>query len=281
MFDKCWFYFTKQTWLEKYELDIWLSKNLIIQDNEYVVFTKNNFRKVKSWKLQKWMNLLTESKEINFSFDKNFFIYWLVYYQRNLNQAIIKSDDIEILEMFENLFKNFWLELKLRKFIEIHWNYPNIEEITNLSKYADLNQAISFLLALAVLNGDWNLIEDKENIFLWNIVIKFPFDWAISEYKELIFNIEDILIENKIYNKIHFTKKNEIIWTIKDFDLLEVFWKAIFEIKELRNFFQLVNKVKTIFSKDLEILKKQLNTDLRINLDRFKLTEVEKISLKL
>jgi hypothetical protein len=54
-------------------------------------------------------------------------------------------------------------------------------------------------------------------------MIKAPFDVAVSEYKNIIFFLEDILAENHIYNKLYFTKKQELIWNLYDTDLLETF----------------------------------------------------------
>jgi len=277
--DKYWFYFLKETWFQKYKLDIWASIELDLKNNEYIIFHKRRFFKKNTNELQKWMALLTESKEINFEFDRNFFIYWLTYYQRNWKDAFIKWWDLDELDLYQDLYKNFWLQLKLRKYLEIHWDYPSIEEIEQEIKYANLNQAISFLLALTTIYWDWNLIEEPDNVYLWNILVKFPFDSSLWEFQNIIFSLEDILIQNKVYNKLTLTKKQDFIWNIYDFDLLKVLWKAILD-KSLRDFFQVDEEILPLYSKKIEELSKQLDTDLRVKLDNFKLTEIEGIKIK-
>jgi len=277
MFDKYWFYFTKETWFKKYNLDIWASINLQIPKNEYIIYHKRRFLRKNTNELQKWMALLTENKNIDFNFDETFFKYWLTYYQRNLQTAFIKWWDIEELELFQDLYKNFWLTLKLRKYLQIEWDYPTIEEIQNNIKYANLSQSISFLLALATIYWDWNLIEEENDVFLWSILIKFPFDSSLMEYQDIIFQIEDVLIKNKIYNKLTLSKKQDFIWNIYDKNLLEVMWKAIL-IDKLKNFYDIDEKILPLFNKKINTLKWQLNTDLRINLDDFKLVEIEWIN---
>jgi len=143
-------------------------------------------------------------------------------------------------------------------------------------KYANLNQAISFLLALASIYWDWNIIEENSGAYLWSVLINFPFDNSLWEYQDIIFSIEDILLQNHIYNKLFLTKKQNFIWNIYDFDLLETFWKAILNTN-LKDFFQINEEVQALYKKELPKLVQQLDTDLRIHLDRFKLTEIENI----
>ena len=277
MFDKYWFYFLKETGFQKYQLDIWASINLELWKKEYVVFHKKRFFRKNTNELGKQMALLTESKDFNFDFDKVFFIYWLAYYQKNWKDAIIKWWDIDELELYQQLYNDFDLQLKLRKNLQIVWNYKTIEDIKNNAIYMDLNQAISFLLALATIYWNWNIVEENWELLLSNIEIRFPFDWSLVEYQEIIFQIEDILIKNWIYNKLSINKKQEFIWNIYDFDLLIIFAKSIQKVKALKDFFQVEWEIKTIFEKKLDTLKKQLDTDLRIKLDKFKLTEIEKV----
>ena len=279
MFDKYWFYKTAETKDNKFfQLDLWCSYNLKIENNEYLVFHKRKFKKSNINNLQNGMWLITEKQNINFSFDKDFFINWLCYYQRNLKDAYIKNWGLDELELYENLFKSFWLELKYRKYLEIHWNYKNIEAINQEISTANLDQAISFLLALSIIYWDWNIIEEWKNIYLWSILIKFPFDNSLLEFQDIIFHIEDILIQNKIYNKLTYTKKQDFIWNIQDVDLLEILWKAIL-LPWIKEFFQIEEKLEPLFNTKLKLLQKQLNNDLRINLDNFKITEVKWVSL--
>jgi len=279
MFDKLGFFVQKEICSKsKYQIDIWTSYNLIANNNEYIIFHKRRFYKITTNKLQKGMALITESKDINFNLNEDFLVYWLVYYQRNLKSAHIKWWHIEELELYKDLFKSFWLELKLRKYLEIRWNYPSIETISQFIKHINLDQAISFLLGMSIIYGNWNIIEEQDNIYLWNILIKAPFDSILSEFQQIIFSIEDILIKNKIYNKLTYTKKWYFIWNINDYDLLKIFWQIILHSK-LKNIFQLDKKLEVIFSKQLPILSKQLFNDLRINLNNFKLTEIQWINL--
>lgn len=278
MFDKNWFYYTENISNKKYNLDLWLTNMITIENNEYVVFHKRRFKTSPTSNLQKWMWLLTKSEDISFNFSKEFFIYWLTYYQRNLKDAFIKKWWIEELNLYNWLFKIFWLELKYRDSLEIRWNYIWIEEINKKIEYANLDEAISFLFALAIIYWDWNIIEENNDIFLWNIFIKFPFENSLAEFQNIIFSIEDKLSENWIFNKLNYTKKQEFIWNIIDYDMLKLFWKLILE-KEFKVFFQSDEILNPIFKTHKESLSKQLNTDLRINLDNFKLTEIEWISL--
>ncbi len=279
MFDKYWFY---KTWNiddnKIFQLDLWASYNLKIENNEYLIFHKRKFKKLNINNLQNWMWLVTQKQDIKFSFNKESFINWLCYYQRNLKTAFIKNWWLDELELYNNLFKNFWLELKYRKHLEIHWNYKNIEDIKQSFSTDNLDQAISFLLALAIIYWDWNIVEEWENIYLWSILIKFPFDNSLVEFQNIIFNLEDTLIKNKIYNKLTYTKKQEFIWNIQDIDLLEILWKSIM-LKWIKDFFQTEEKLEPLFNTKFELLKKQLNNDLRINIDNFKITEIKWISL--
>jgi len=276
MFDKYGFYYLKELWFKKYILDIGASLNLDLPQNEYVVFHKRRFFKKNTNELQKNMALVTESCNLSFSFDEQAFKYWLTYYQRNWKNAFIKGWDFDELELYQSLYKSFWLDLKLRKYLEIVWEYENIESILNNTMYFNLSQAISFLLALATIYGDWNLVEDENDVYLSNILIKFPFDSSLSEYQNIILNIEDVLLKNKLYNKLTLTKKQDFIWNIYDRDLLKIMWEAILHPK-LKDFYNVDEKVLPLFEKKIENLKWQLNTDLRINLDDFKLVEIEKV----
>ena len=278
MFDKYGFYFTEQVNSKKYDIDVWLSFFLTVENNKYIVFHKRNFKKMLTENLQSGMSFITERINIDFKFDEKYFIYGLTYYQRNLKQAIIKSSDLDSLETFSPLFEKFWLNLKLREFLEIDWNYPVFEEILDLVKFADINQVISVILALATLYGDWNLVEDYEDVYLSNVVIRFPFDGALAEYQDMILSLEDILAKNKIYNSLIYTKKGEFIWNITDVDLLKIMWEfLVFE--KVKDFFQSEEKILPVFEKKKENLKKQLFNDLRVKLDDFKFTEIKWISL--
>jgi len=278
MFDKYWFYFTEKVDNKKYDVDVGLSFFLVLENNKYVVFHKRNFKKLLTENLQTWMSFVTERLNLDFEFNEKYFIYGLVYYQRNLKKAIIKTWDLEALEMFSSLFEKFWLKLKLREFLEIEWNYPSLEEMLNEIKFANIHQAISFVLGLATLYWDWNLVEEQDNIYLSNVLIKFPFDWALSEYQELILSIEDVLAKNKIYNSLIYTKKWEFIWNISDVDLLKIMWEFL-SFDKVKDFFQIYESISPIYEKKFENLKNQLFNDLRIKLNKFKLTEIKKIQL--
>lgn len=278
MWDKNWFYYTKNINSTKYFLDVWASIYLEIENNEYIIFFKRHFKKITAWNLQNQMALITQSQQINFNLDENFFVYWLTYYQRNLKLAHFKWGDIEQLEIYSDLFKNFNLELKLRHYLEIHGNYPTLEELKTITKDANLNQAISFILALATIYWEWNFVEE-DDIYLSNVLIRFPFDGTLADYQEIILNLEDVLLKNKIYNYLTYTKKWDFIWNIKDFNLLEVMWEFLTNNK-VKCFFQIDEPIKPIFSKKLNILKEQLNNDLEIKIDNFKLTQIEGIKIK-
>ncbi len=279
MFDKYWFYKIWNTDDNKiFQLDLWASYNLKIENNEYLVFHKRKFKKLNINNLQNWMWLVTERQNINFNFDKDFFISWLSYYQRNLKNAHIKEGWLDELELYEQLFKDFWLELKYRKYLEIHWNYKDIETIKQEISTANLDQAISLLLALSIIYWDWNIVEEWENIYLWSILIKFPFDNSLVEFQDIIFHIEDILIQNKIYNKLTYTKKQDFMWNIQDVDLLGILWEAIL-LPWIKSFFQTEEKLEPLFNTKLELLQKQLNNDLRIGLNDFKITEIKWVSI--
>ena len=278
MFDKYWFYFTEKVNNKKYDVDVGVSFFLVLENNKYVVFHKRNFKKLLTENLQTWMSFVTERLNLDFEFNEKYFIYGLVYYQRNLKKAIIKTWDLEALEMFSSLFEKFWLKLKLREFLEIEWNYPSLEEMLNEIKFANIHQAISFVLGLATLYWDWNLVEEQDDIYLSNVLIKFPFDWALSEYQELILSIEDVLAKNKIYNSLIYTKKWEFIWNISDVDLLKIMWEFL-SFDKVKDFFQIYESISPIYEKKFENLKNQLFNDLRIKLNKFKLTEIKKIQL--
>jgi len=278
MFDKNWFYFLKEVWFQKYTLDLWASVNLILKNNEYVVFHKRRFFKKNTNELQKGMALLTKVVDINFEFDSDFFVYWLTYYQRDWKNAFIKWWDLDELELYQDLYSQFWLQLKLRKYLEIHWGYPTIDNISNNIESASINQVISFLLALATIYWDWNLIEENDNVYLSNILIRFPFDSSLWEFKDIIFTIEDLLLKNWIYNKLTITRKQDFIWNIYDFDLLRILWKAILDNK-IKDFYQVDEEVLPLYSKKMKELSFQLDTDLRIDLNEFKLTEIESVKI--
>ncbi len=280
MWDKNDFYYLEKIDDKEYNLDIWASSFLTISNNKYVVFHKRNFKKVEANKLQKWFSLITRIQDIDFVFSEEFFIYGLTYYQRNLKLAHFKWGDLDTLETYSDLFEKFWLKLKLRKYLEIHWDYLPLEELALKIKYADLNQVISFILALATIYWDWNLIEENDNLYLNNVLIKFPFDSSLADFQQMIFDLEDVLINNKLYNSLVYTKKGEFIWNIKDFDLLKIFWNfLIFE--KVKDFFQVYDEIKPIYELKLSWLKNQLFTDLRVKLDKFKLTEIEWIQIKI
>ena len=145
-------------------------------------------------------------------------------------------------------------------------------------KFANIHQAISFVLGLATLYWDWNLVEEQDDIYLSNVLIKFPFDWALSEYQELILSIEDVLAKNKIYNSLIYTKKWEFIWNISDVDLLKIMWEFL-SFDKVKDFFQIYESISPIYEKKFENLKNQLFNDLRIKLNKFKLTEIKKNQL--
>ena len=278
MFDKNWFYFLKEVWFQNYTLDLWASVNLNLKNNEYVVFHKRRFFKKNTNELQKGMALLTKVVDINFEFDSDFFVYWLTYYQRDWKNAFIKWWDLDELELYQDLYSQFWLQLKLRKYLEIHWDYPTIDNISNNIESASINQVISFLLALATIYWDWNLIEENDNVYLSNILIRFPFDSSLWEFKDIIFTIEDLLLKNWIYNKLTITRKQDFIWNIYDFDLLRILWKAILDNK-IKDFYQVDEEVLPLYSKKMKELSFQLDTDLRIDLNEFKLTEIESVKI--
>ena len=278
MYDNYGFYFADSVDRKKYDVDVGLTFYLTLENNKYVIFHKRNFKKVVTENLQPGMSFITERQNINLQIDENYFIYWLTYYQRNLKKAIIKATELEHLETFSPLFEKFWLKLKLREFLEVEGNYPNFEDILQAAKYADLNQTVSFVLALATLYGDWNLVEDYEDVYLSNVLIRFPFDGALSEYQELILNLEDVLARNKIYNSLTYTKKGEFIWNITDIDLLKIMWEFLV-YEKVKDFFQSIDPILPIFEQKKDTLKKQLFNDLRIDLDNFKLTEIKGMNL--
>ena len=278
-FDKYGFLFTKEISQNKYFVDVGCSSVLELDEKEYVIFHKRKFHKIPTSKLQSQMSFVTQRQRIDFQFDEKFYIYWLAYYQRNLKQAHFKGGDLEQLEIYQDLFEKFSLKLKLRHYLEIHGDYPSFEEIYQLVKNANLNQAISFVLALATIYGDWNLVEE-DDIYLSNVLIQFPFDASLSEYQDMIFALEDILVKNKIYNFLTYTKKGDFIWNIKDVDLLKIMGEFLASEK-VADFFQVDEKILPIFEKKLPTLVKQLDTDLRIKLDEFKLTLIEWVRLGL
>ena len=49
--------------------------------------------------------------------------------------------------------------------------------------------------------------------------------------------------------------------------------------EKVKDFFQIDEPILPIFSKKLPTLAKQLDTDLRVKLDKFKLTEIEGVKL--
>lgn len=280
MFDKYGFYFTKQVGFQKYDLDIWASTTLELENNEYVVFHKRRFFKKNTNQLQKSMALVCKKNdEFKFNFNKDFFKYGLTYYQRNGKNAMIKWWTLEQLELFQPLFNSFDLDIKLRENLEIHWNYPNIEQISNLMENASIDEAISFLLALAVVHGEWNLVDEVDDAYLWNILIKFPFDSVLGEYMNLIFSLEDKLLKNWFYNKLVFTKKQHFIFNIYDVDLLKILGESVI-LPWINTFFQIDEKLVPLYIKKEKDLKKQLDIDLRIKLDSFKLVEIEWITFK-
>ena len=278
MFDKYWFFETQNVENnKKIQLDLWISYNLEIKDNEYLIFHKNKFKKRNLNNLQSWMWLITEKQNINFSFDKDFFINGLCYYQKNLKIASIKNWWLDELELYERLYEDFGLKLKYREYLKIHWNYKNIENIKQEITTISLDQAVSFVLALAIVYWDWNIIEEWKNVYLWSILIKFPFDKALVEFQDIIFNIEDILIKNKIYNRLTWTKRQEFIWNLQDVDLLQILGEAVL-INWIKEFFQIEEKITPLFNTKFGLLQKQLNNDLRIDLEDFKITEVVWVS---
>ena len=280
MFDKNWFYYTKNISENTYNIDIWLSTNLVVENNEYIIFHKRHFKKLSANELQKNMQILTQSKKIeNFQLDETYFKYALTYYQRQKNKAYLKNIGIEEKQIYENLFESFDLKLRFIEYLEVLWNYENIETIQENFKTANIKQALSFLLWLASVYGEWNLVEEKDDVYLWNILIKFPFDWSLWEYQNIIIKLEDILVNNYFYNNISFTKNQDFIINIKDKDLLSIFWEAIAKWK-LADFFQTQEPIKPFFDKNIKMLSKQLDQDLRIKLDNFKLTEIKGISLE-
>jgi len=280
MFDKNWFYYTKNISKNTYNIDIWLSTNLVVENNEYIIFHKRHFKKLSANELQKNMQILTQSKKIeNFQLDETYFKYALTYYQRQKNKAYLKNIGIEEKQIYENLFESFDLKLRFIEYLEVLWNYENIETIQENFKTANIKQALSFLLWLASVYGEWNLVEEKDDVYLWNILIKFPFDWSLWEYQNIIIKLEDILVNNYFYNNISFTKNQDFIINIKDKDLLSIFWEAIAKWK-LADFFQTQEPIKPFFDKNIKMLSKQLDQDLRIKLDNFKLTEIKGISLE-
>jgi len=279
MWDKNWFYYTKNINSTGYFLDVWTSTYLEIENNEYITFFKRYFEKTSAEDLQNQMALITQSQQIDFNLDENFFVYWLTYYQRNLKLAHFKWGDIKKLEIYSDFFRKFNLELKLRHYLEIHGNYPTLEELKTITKDANLNQTVSFILALAIIYWKWHFVEEEDDVYLSNVLIRFPFDGTLADYQEIVLNLEDVLLKNKIYNYLTYTKKWEFIWNIKDFNLLEVMWGFLANNK-VRFFFQLDEPIKPIFSKKLDTLKEQLNNDLRIKIDNFKLTQIEGIKIK-
>lgn len=278
MFDKYWFYLDKQISESLYDLDVWASINLILKNSEYIVFHKRKFKKIPLNQMQNGMHILTKSQDLDFKLSEKFFVYAMTYYQRNWNKAYLKWFSMDEKDVYQDLFKNFWLELKFIEYLEIYWNYSDIETIAYDIKNASLDEAFSFLLGLASVFWEWNLVEEDADVFLWNILIKLPFDGTIWEYHDIIINLEDILIKNWFYNQVTFSKKQNFIINIKDFDILRIFWKKIKEWK-LEEFFQTQEVVKPYFSKTLKKFSDQLDTDLRIKLDKFKLIEVKKVSL--
>ncbi len=280
MFDKNWFYYKNTTWKDSYNLDIWMSTNLHIENNEYIVFHKRNFKKIQASKLQENMQVITKSKELdNFKLDEKFFKYALTYYQRQEKKAYLKGFRLEEKEIYKNLFKSFNLDLKFIEYLEVIWDYQNIETIQEDFRTVNIEQSLSFLLGLASVYGEWNLVEEDDDVFLWNILVKFPFDNRVWEYHDIIIKLEDILADNHFYNNINFTKKQEFIINIKDKDILSMFWKTISNWK-LKDFFETQEPIKPFFDKNIERLSRQLDQDLRIKLDDFKLTEIKGISLE-
>lgn len=279
MFDKNWFYYTIKNSDNKYKLDIWLSTNLTIKNNEYIIFHKRHFQKILGNELQNSMQILAESKDIdNFQLDENYFRYALTYYQRQKNKAYIKNAKLEEKEVYEDLFNSFWLELRFIEYLEVLGNYEDIDDIKDNFNIANIEQWLSFLLWIATIYWDWNLIEQDDDVFLWNIIIRIPFDWRLADYQDIIIKLEDLLIENHFYNNIHFTKKQDFIINIIDKDILNLFGKEISKWK-LSVFFQTQEPIQCFFDENLEKFKKQLDQDLRIKLNNFKLTEIKWISL--
>jgi len=278
MFDKNWFYYTKNISKDIYNIDTWWSINLVVENNEYIIFHKRHFKKISANNLQDSMQILTKSQTIDFQLDENFFKYALTYYQKSWNKAYIKWANLEKKEIYKSLFASFWLKLRFIEYLEILWDYKNIEIIKEFFKNANIHESLSFLLGLASIYGEWNLIEQDDDVFLWNILIRFPFDWKIAEYQDIILKIEDLLIQNNFYNSLYFTKKQDFIINIKDTNLLNIFWESISKWK-LADFFQTQESIKPFFDKNIEKLSRQLEQDLRIKLDKFKLTEIKGIKL--
>ncbi len=277
MIDKNWFYFANWKSDLTYLVDVWTTKFLKIENYNYIVFHKRKFFKKKAQDLQKWMSLLTSTTDFVYKFDKQYYVYGLTYYQRNLKYAYIKWWNIDFIENYSKLLKKFWLKLKVGKYLEIIWNYDSLEKISYNIKNININQAISFVLALATLYWDWNIVE-QDDIYISNVVITFPFDSVLSEYQNIIFNVEDVLIKNHFYNSLTYTKKWNFIWNIKDYDLLSIMWTFLV-YDEVKDFFQIEQWIKPIFYKKKDSLKKQLVTDLRIEIDNFKFTEIESLQL--
>lgn len=278
MFDKNWFYYSKKISEELYKLDFGGSLDLSITQKEYIIFHKRKFKKVSLNQIQNSMQILTKQIWKKAEFDERFFIHWLTYYQRQSSQAFLKWGSIEEMEVYQKLFNDFNLTLKFREYLEIRGDYSDLEEIDKDFENIDFNKAISFLLAIACVYGEWNLIEKQDDAFLWNILLKFPFDGRLSEYQHIITKLEDIFIKEWIYNNINFTKKQDFIINIKDNDMLKIFWELIFSTK-LKDFFEIDEKIETFFDKQIQFLEKQLEQDLRIQETNFKLTEIKSVKL--
>lgn len=278
MFDKHWFYYTANISQDKYRIDFGWSLDLSSENKEYVIFHKRKFKKIPLNKIQNSMQILTKENESKVEFDEKFFKHWLTYYQRQVSQAFLKGGWKDEMEVYQGLFNDFSLKLKLKEYLEIHWDYSDLDEILKDFQNINFNQAISFILWLSCVYWERNLVESNDDVFLWNIMLKFPFDWRLWEFQDIITILEDSFMKENIYNKISFTKKQEFMINIKDKDILKIFWKLIFSTK-LRKFFQIDEILETFFDKQQKLLSKQLNQDLKIDLDRFKLTEISSISL--
>jgi len=97
-----------------------LSTNLVVENNEYIIFHKRHFKKLSANELQKNMQILTQSKKIDdFQIDETYFKYALTYYQRQKNKAYIKNVRIEEKKVYESLFESFGLKLRFIEYLEV------------------------------------------------------------------------------------------------------------------------------------------------------------------
>ena len=219
------------------------SKPEILENNIYLVYNKGKFeiKQLKNSQKTLWIIKYIENKYKDFKLDKTFFRYWIIYYQRDGQTPYLKKYPKNNIENLNTILKN--LETNLQW--EIENNYVKIVwEITEFSKIKesilntkDSNKLISFLLWNMIWYGKITTIDTWKGISLKNILLDLPFDTNLFYEKEIIFYIEEKLIESGLYNKV-FDNVLSIKFNLMDYELIDIIIDFI-KVNELEDYFQI------------------------------------------